>query len=264
VIHLFAVLLISAVNQECFTSTPSFTNPIQYSNRTADLGVFTCTWSSQILSADADAITGFSDVEGSNFNSFACTVRFSTTNVIEVRNGDAYSADVVVPYVPGDIFEFRMRVSILLGTYTVFVTPPGGTETLLASDFAFRTDYVGTANLANIGLRAIVGSHTVCDFRITEVEDCAGNILVLPLIPWVNPCEPDQIVCSLPDLNQDGFVNVVDFLILLANWGELHCDSDDGRGDIDNDRFVGVLDMIVLLAAWPTYNSQNWNRCDCV
>jgi hypothetical protein len=53
------------------------------------------------------------------------------------------------------------------------------------------------------------------------------------------------------DLDGDGFVNVTDFLILLAEWGP--CDDPCPPyclGDIDNDCTVGVNDFLALLAAW--------------
>jgi hypothetical protein len=53
--------------------------------------------------------------------------------------------------------------------------------------------------------------------------------------------------CPCPaDINGDGFVDVSDFLHLLAEWGECPgCPE-----DIDNDGTVGILDFLLLLGFW--------------
>jgi hypothetical protein len=49
------------------------------------------------------------------------------------------------------------------------------------------------------------------------------------------------------DINFDGVVNVLDFLALLAHWGEL-----GGPADVNGDGVVNVLDFLLLLANWTT------------
>ncbi|MHC4421974.1 MAG: dockerin type I domain-containing protein [Planctomycetota bacterium] len=49
------------------------------------------------------------------------------------------------------------------------------------------------------------------------------------------------------DINFDGVVNVLDFLDLLAHWGEL-----GGPADVNNDGVVNVLDFLLLLANWSS------------
>jgi hypothetical protein len=54
-----------------------------------------------------------------------------------------------------------------------------------------------------------------------------------------------EVLCPA-DLNGDGFVNVSDFLHLLAEWGECPgCPE-----DIDGDGVVNVIDFLLLLAHW--------------
>ncbi|TMR68737.1 hypothetical protein E3V88_02490 [Streptococcus pseudopneumoniae] len=48
-------------------------------------------------------------------------------------------------------------------------------------------------------------------------------------------CEPE---------GGDGVVGILDFLALLAAWGEA------SPCDIDGDGVVGILDLLDLLAAW--------------
>jgi hypothetical protein len=54
------------------------------------------------------------------------------------------------------------------------------------------------------------------------------------------------------DLDDDGRVNVTDFLELMTTWGA--CPPSFGRqpcrGDLTGDRFVDISDLLELLANW--------------
>jgi hypothetical protein len=52
------------------------------------------------------------------------------------------------------------------------------------------------------------------------------------------------------DLNFDGTVGILDFLILLKSWGPCPNPPEACPGDIDGDGTVGVLDFLTLLANW--------------
>ncbi len=80
--------------------------------------------------------------------------------------------------------------------------------------------------------------------------------------PWVNPCLVDQVACSLPDLDQDGDVDVNDFLDLIGLWGPADCTVFE-KGDINRDGEVGLVDMLIILEIWWAYTSDTWERCGC-
>ena len=61
-------------------------------------------------------------------------------------------------------------------------------------------------------------------------------------VVWAD-CTP----CSLADFDQDGVVDVSDFLILLGFWGPC---PPQCLGDIDGDGTVGILDFLLLLGYW--------------
>jgi hypothetical protein len=50
------------------------------------------------------------------------------------------------------------------------------------------------------------------------------------------------------DFNDDGYINVQDFLILLANWGATTPIGENG--DTDRNGVVDTLDFLELLATW--------------
>ncbi len=89
--------------------------------------------------------------------------------------------------------------------------------------------------------------------------DCPVELLV---VPWVSSCLPNEIECNLPDLNQDGVVDILDFLDLLMLWGPADC-TVFKRGDLDMDGEVGIIDFLILLQAWGNYDPATGDRCDC-
>ena len=55
----------------------------------------------------------------------------------------------------------------------------------------------------------------------------------------------------LGDLDGDGWVEVLDLLLLLADWGECPDPCPPVcAGDLDGDCVVGVVDLLILLGAW--------------
>lgn len=91
------------------------------------------------------------------------------------------------------------------------------------------------------------------------VADCP---IPPPAALWLSPCLDTELTCALPDLDQDGDVDINDFLDLLALWGKADCQVRK-RGDINMDDEVGISDMLILLEAFGTYDPATWERCDC-
>ena len=50
------------------------------------------------------------------------------------------------------------------------------------------------------------------------------------------------------DLDGDGVVGIVDFLMLLPAWGP--CDENCCLADLDLDGAVGIVDFLILLGNW--------------
>jgi hypothetical protein len=56
---------------------------------------------------------------------------------------------------------------------------------------------------------------------------------------------PEEGICGVADLNCDNSVNLVDFSILLFNWG-----SADAAADINKDNKVGLADFSIMMFYW--------------
>ncbi|MEZ0393403.1 MAG: polysaccharide lyase family 8 super-sandwich domain-containing protein [Pseudobdellovibrionaceae bacterium] len=119
--------------------------------------------------AAIDALTGLSYGAASNFAKIAAVVRFNPQGLMDARNGSAYNASSSLRYIAGKAYAIRMRVDLATHRYSVYVTPSGGTEVLLANNFAFRTEQAAVTQLNNVVHYAATGSHTVSNFTVTAL-----------------------------------------------------------------------------------------------
>jgi hypothetical protein len=99
-----------------------------------------------------DGVMALSKDPQTAFSGFACLIRFFTDGTVQVRNGGAYAADTTLPYSPNTMYHFRVAVNVPSHTYSVYVTPSGGNEQSLASNYAFRTEQASVTALNNIGI----------------------------------------------------------------------------------------------------------------
>ena len=80
------------------------------------------------------------------------------------------------------------------------------------------------------------GTADDCEILSGAVADTNGNGI------------PDT--CDLiGDVDGDGTVGIVDFLLVLGAWGPC-ADCDACPADLDNDCMVGITDLLLLLASW--------------
>ena len=145
---------------QCVTGSASWrggTFPAQSAPFTAS---FTATPSANRI----DGVTGLSDGAASDFAKLAAIVRFNNSGYIDARNGSSYAAAAQVPYTGGSAYRFRLSVDPSAKRYSVWVTPPGGSERTVGLNYAFRTEQAGISRLTHWAMRSDVGSHQVCAF----------------------------------------------------------------------------------------------------
>lgn len=109
-----------------------------------------------------NSVIGFASTAPADYPDLAANVRFSPSGVIDARNGSAYQAGATVNYSGGQTYFIRMVVNVPAKTYSVFVTPPGGSEITLASNYAFRSEQSGVTSL---------------NYRTVQVLDPAGSAM---------------------------------------------------------------------------------------
>lgn len=161
-------VVVTAVSRTLVSSTDAYTWPT--STLPTQTGVFTVEFDAVPSAAGMDGVTGLSSGPGDWWTDLACIVRFSTADVIDVRNGGAYAADTNLAYSADTTYHVRMVVDIPNATYSVYITPQGQSETALATDYAFRTEQASITSIDHWTLNAAfsTGPHTVSNLTITE------------------------------------------------------------------------------------------------
>jgi len=131
-----------------------------------------------IFSASFDATPGaslrindviaFSDGAQTAINKFAVLVAFSETGYILARNGNSYTAANAIRFSPGEAYHFRLVIDAPGHLYSVYVTPPHSSETILGTNFAFRSEAAAVKSLNSIGsmVDSSSGTITYCNFII--------------------------------------------------------------------------------------------------
>jgi hypothetical protein len=115
-------------------------------------GSFQTEWDALPGTSGMDGVMGLSNGIQTDFTGFPCLIRFFTDGTIQARNGGTYEADATLPYTPNIMYHFRVAISTASHAYSVFVTPRGGREQLLASNYSFRTEQQGVSSLNNAGI----------------------------------------------------------------------------------------------------------------
>jgi hypothetical protein len=112
--------------------------------------------------AAADTTIGLCNNAQTAYTGLAAIVRFSTTGVIDARNGAAYAATSSVPYTVGTRYRVRFVVDVGTRTYSVYTRPAaGGSESTVASDFAFRTEQAAVTTLNTVNVKCNAGPLTL-------------------------------------------------------------------------------------------------------
>ena len=147
----------------------NFSFPTQTTN-------FTATFDATPSQSAADIVIGLSPTIAADYTDLGAIVRFNSSGTIDVRNGSSYGADVSVPYSAGTNDHFRMVVNLSTDTYSVYVTPQGGSEVALATNYAFRTEQATDTSLADVGEFGSPGSAPVLNFTSPQ-HDHAGDFI---------------------------------------------------------------------------------------
>jgi len=132
-------------------------------------GTFTTEFDATPSAATLNAVVGLSNGSQTGYAGMATIVRFGTAGLIEARNGGTYGATTSTPFTAGTTYHFRMVVNVATRTYSVFVTPAGQAERVLANNFAFRTEQAGVTQLNNWVANAQTtpaGALNVCSFNV--------------------------------------------------------------------------------------------------
>jgi hypothetical protein len=93
----------------------------------AATGTFTATFDATPTVSPENAVVGLSSGAATAYGNLACIARFNPTGQIDAYNGTAYGTSTI-NYSANVSYHFRLVVNVTAHTYSVYVTPAGGTE----------------------------------------------------------------------------------------------------------------------------------------
>jgi hypothetical protein len=132
-------------------------------------GTFTVRFGATASASPSNGIVALSMGAQTGFAGYAVAARFNTTGTIDAVNGAAYAAASAVPYKANTTYQFRFTVDVAAHTYSAFVTAPGGTETMIGSNFSFRTGQTSVSRLDSWGVAMqsmATGTLKACGFTV--------------------------------------------------------------------------------------------------
>ncbi len=132
-------------------------------------------------------------------------IRFNNTGFIDVRDGNTYNADNALPYEANKAYSFNVDVDVPAHTYTVSVTPEGGSATVLASDYAFRKVTDTISFLTKLQLVGGQWGGAIGDLIASNIEINSTSVNSLELIKfdiYPNPVSNNVMVTSEEVINK--------------------------------------------------------------
>lgn len=130
-----------------------------------------------------DAVVGLSDGNISGYTGMATIVRFNTSGNIDARNGGTYSAASTIGYTAGQTYHFRLAINVSNHTYSTYVTPSGGSETIVGLDYAFRSEQASVSELDtwNAAVASSPGGSITVDNFTVDAQLTAPSITNHPV-----------------------------------------------------------------------------------
>jgi hypothetical protein len=120
----------------------------------AQTGTFTATFDATPTVSPENVVVGLSKGVATGYPGISCIARFNTSGQIDAYNGTAYGTSTL-SYTKNTAYHFRMVVNVPAHTYSVYVTPTGGTELTVGLNYAFRsTAVVSSLDTWNLDVNA--------------------------------------------------------------------------------------------------------------
>ncbi len=147
-------------------------------------GTFTAEFDATPSVSPFNSVIGHSNNAAAGYVDTATAVRFNTTGTIDARNGAGYGAASSIPFAAGTKYHFRLVVNVPAHTYSAYVTPSGGSELTIGTNFAFRTEHAAVTQLNNLAANVdagVTGSTTLAGFVVSASTASGAGFLNTPV-----------------------------------------------------------------------------------
>ena len=152
----------TATAQSCLTAGSSWSS---LAFPAAQPGTFTATVTATPSANNVNTVIGLSNGPQSAYAQLSAIARFNPSGFIDAYDGSSagYVASTI-PYSGGTAYLFEFDVDVGAQTYTVFVTPPGGTKTVVGQALQFRAPAI---SLSALSAYAAVGTDAICNLVVS-------------------------------------------------------------------------------------------------
>ncbi len=213
----------------CLTELGCTTSSLFWQNFpiTTQIGTFTATFNATPNNNNMNGVTGLSFGTATLYTDLANILRFNSTGFIDARDGSAYRSDISMPYIAGTRYQVRLVVNIPARTYNIYVTPAGGVEQTLGTNYLFRSEQATITTINNWALYAGAGTHTICGMSISTIPSiCTDTDLDGYNATAGGNCG------AVADCN-DNNANVKPNALELCDGIDNQCPGDVGYGTVD-------------------------------
>ena len=170
----------------CLLSSGTWVNTLLTQTQTSSFHIaFDATPSTSTV----DAVTGLSSGTASAYQNLAAIVRFNSGGTIDARNGSTYTSGAAIPYSAGVSYHFTLDVNLATHTYDAYVMI-GSVQTTIGANLAFRTEQAKATSLSYLGAMSSLGSHTVCNVKMSSPSATAPAIATQPVSRTVVAGQP--------------------------------------------------------------------------
>jgi hypothetical protein len=127
---------------------------------------FTATFSATPSRSGMTGLIGFSSGAASSSANLLASIEFASNGAINARNGAGWSAAQSVSWAAGSTYQFQFVINPSKRTYSVSVTPPGGSQIALATNYTFGSFHNRSSSVGNWAAWAQSGAESVCNMAI--------------------------------------------------------------------------------------------------
>jgi hypothetical protein len=170
-----ALLIINSLSGACIEQLGNNwingTIPIQ-------TGTFTAEWDATPSTALNNSNVGLSLGPQSAFTGLAIAGRFNPTGQIDARNAGVFAAATTINYAAGVKYHFRAVINVATKKYSIYVTPAGGSEITIGTNYGFRSEQASVASLDHWDAISQVGLVQLCNLVISN-PDNQGTIQLI-------------------------------------------------------------------------------------
>lgn len=173
------------------------------------------------------------------YPSLGAIISFSPSHKIFVRNGHHYDSQKTLTYENDKTYHIRLVIDMTNHTYSVYITPEGGTEIALAVNYPFRIEQRHASSFSQLVLYARTkwASAELCDLTITPEGGSSQPTPTPKPITSVTPTPADLTPTPTPfckanngDHDDDGDEDDDDFKAWHSNYNKT-----TNRGPKDGD-----------------------------